>query len=244
MARTSSVSNGRIIKATITIKMQRDIRGPKGWYWPSARCGAEADAVRAEKRACRIQDRCSSECDGIRDSKVNFKDVSRCLVRDGGLDIKADKIIKGRVQITGAFKGKGVKYVGRVFVMRMIMCQFPSVSGLCSSRVGCTSLRTKGGCDEVHKIRAMRSIFKRDNEVRAEAGGTLLGGSIDNIRSSRLERIPLVDVRGGLSYGVCLLKIYVKDRGVVSKSTGNPIETVPRQGTAAPLSHYYNQQKK
>jgi hypothetical protein len=94
MARASSVSNGRIIKATITMRVQRDIRGPKGWYWPSSRCGARADAVRAEERASRIQDRSSCECDGISNSKVNFKDVSRCVVRDGRLNIKADKIIK------------------------------------------------------------------------------------------------------------------------------------------------------
>ena len=94
MARVSSVSNRRISKTTIAMKVQRNIRGPKSWNWPSARRGASTDAVRAEERTSSIQDRCSGECDGICDSKVNFKDVSGCVVRDGRLNIKADKIVK------------------------------------------------------------------------------------------------------------------------------------------------------
>ena len=94
MAKASSVSNGGIIKATIASRVQRDIGGPKGWYRPGSRCSARANAIRAEERASSIQDRSSCERDGVSDRKVNFKNVSRCVVRDSRLNIKANKIIK------------------------------------------------------------------------------------------------------------------------------------------------------
>ena len=130
------------------------------------------------------------------------------------------------MQIARALKGKGVKYICRVFVMGMIMSKLPSVSGLCSCRVGRSLLQTGGGGYKVNKIRAMRGVFKRDNEVRAETGGALLRDSINNMRSSRFERVPIVNIRGGLGDRVCPLKVYIMNGSVISKPTSNSIETV------------------
>jgi|688.fasta_scaffold1523898_1 hypothetical protein len=94
MARVSSVSSGQIIKTTITMIVKGNIRGPKSWYWPSSRDSARADAVRAEEGTSSIQYRSSGECDGICDGKINFKDVSGCVVRDGRLNIEANKIVE------------------------------------------------------------------------------------------------------------------------------------------------------
>jgi hypothetical protein len=38
-------------------------------------------------------------------------------------------------------------------------------------------------------------ILKCDNEVRAKAGGALLGDPIDDVKGSRLKRVPIMDVR-------------------------------------------------
>ena len=94
MARVSSVSSGRISKTTIAMRDKRDIRGPKGWYWPSSRNSASADAVGTEEGTSSIQYRSSGECDGICDGKVNFKDMSSCVIRDGRLNIKADEVVE------------------------------------------------------------------------------------------------------------------------------------------------------
>ena len=133
------------------------------------------------------------------------------------------------MQITRALKGKGIKYISRVFMMGIVVRQFPGMSSLCSSRVGGPALHAGGGRHEIHKIRAMGGVFKRNDEVRAEAGGALLRNSVDNIRSSRFEGVPVVNVRGGLGCRVCLLKIHVMDRSIVGKATGNSIEAVPNR---------------
>jgi hypothetical protein len=82
MAGASSEGDVRINKATVARRVQRNIRGPEGWYWPSSGCGAKAEAIWAKKGASSIQDRRSCECDGIRDSKIDFKNVTRCAVGD------------------------------------------------------------------------------------------------------------------------------------------------------------------
>ena len=121
MARVSSVSSRQIIKTTIAMRVKRNIRGPKGWYWPSSRNSASTDAVRAEEGTSSIQNRSSGECDGICDGKINFKDMSSCVIRDGRLNIEADEVVERRVQITRALKGKGIKYISRIFMMGIIM---------------------------------------------------------------------------------------------------------------------------
>ena len=94
MARVSRVSSRQIIKTTIAMRVKRNIRGPKGWYWPSSRNSASTDAVGAEEGTSSIQYRSSGECDGICNGKINLKDMSSCVVRDSRLNIKTDKIIK------------------------------------------------------------------------------------------------------------------------------------------------------
>ena len=133
------------------------------------------------------------------------------------------------MQITRALKGKGIKYISRIFMMRIIMRQFPGMSSLRSSRVCCPTLQAGGGRHKINKIRAMGGIFKRDNEIWAKAGGTPLRSSINNIWSSRLEGVPVMDIRGGLGCRVCLLKINVMNGSIISKPTSNSIEAVPNR---------------
>ena len=76
------------------MKAKRNIRGPNGWNGPSSRNSASPDAVRAEEGTSSIQYRSSGECDGICDGKINFKDMSRCVIRDSRLNIKADEVVE------------------------------------------------------------------------------------------------------------------------------------------------------
>jgi hypothetical protein len=91
------------------------------------------------------------------------------------------------VQITRALKGKGIKDISRIFVMRIVMRQFPGVSSLRSGRVGCPTLQAGGGRHKIDKIRAMGGIFKRDNEVWAKAGGTPLRSHDSDFIDSKYE---------------------------------------------------------
>ncbi len=102
------------------------------------------------------------------------------------------------MKIAGTFEREGVKNICGIVMMRRIMCQLLGVGGLSGFRIYSMSLGARRGSDKVDEVRAMGCIFKCDYEVGAEAGGTLLGGPVDDVRGGRLKRVPVVDVSGGL----------------------------------------------
>jgi hypothetical protein len=102
------------------------------------------------------------------------------------------------VKVARTFEREGVKNICRIVMVRGIMCQLLGVGSLGGFRIYSMSLGTGRGSDKVDEVWAMGCIFKCDYEVRAEAGGALLGGPVDDVRGGRLKRVPVVDVSGGL----------------------------------------------
>ena len=83
-------------------------------------------------------------------------------------------------------------------MVRRIMCQLLGVGSLGGFGIDSMSLGARRGSDKVDEVWAMGCIFKGDYEVGTEAGGALLGGTVDDVGGGRLKRVPVVDVSGGL----------------------------------------------